>query len=145
MTRVTRHFQFLLENLDMSRGRILEAMVFALDHGDEAEALSELLLASLSEPDTEPALKIARLYLLSDILVNTNSGSARKASVFLRHLSAGLDAVAASFANDLIARCSGRMSKELVLSKVRPVFELWAQWSLLPFGKEAHLIKILTG
>ena len=50
-----------------------EAMVFCLDHADCAEEIVECIAESLSILETPLSKKIARLYLISDILHNSSA------------------------------------------------------------------------
>ena len=62
-------FEDKLRRLTTYRGDIAEAMIFCMRHAYAAEELANLISASLmiQETDIYPT-KIARLYLLSDIL-----------------------------------------------------------------------------
>ena len=58
-------------------------MVFCLDHAECAEEIVECIAESLSILETPLSKKIARLYLISDILHNS-SAKVAKASFFRR-------------------------------------------------------------
>lgn len=60
----------LLRNLTPERKKIAEAMVYCLDHADAAEEVAECITESLTLSETPLHKKIARLYLVSDILHN---------------------------------------------------------------------------
>lgn len=60
----------LLRNLTISREKIKEAMGFALDNADASEEVVEALRDSLVVAETAMGVKLARLYLVSDILHN---------------------------------------------------------------------------
>lgn len=61
----------LLRNLTMDRSKVVEAMVFCLNHGQALRDLMEIIIESMRNVDTCPLKKVARLYLLSDILFNS--------------------------------------------------------------------------
>jgi len=63
-------FMELLRKLTISREKIKEAMGFALDNADASEDVVEALRDSLMVAETAMPVKLARLYLLSDILHN---------------------------------------------------------------------------
>jgi U2-associated protein SR140 len=63
-------FMEILRNLDSSREKIKEAMGFALDNAECSEEVVQLLKESLTLAETALPIKIARLYLCSDILHN---------------------------------------------------------------------------
>lgn len=59
-----------VQNLTIYKKKIGEVMVFCLNHVDASQEITELIHESLSNPSTSPVNKIARLYLVSDILRN---------------------------------------------------------------------------
>ncbi|KYB29903.1 U2 snRNP-associated SURP motif-containing protein-like Protein [Tribolium castaneum] len=60
----------LIRSLTPERSKIGEAMVFCIEHSDAAEEVVECITESLSNSSTLITKKIARLYLVSDILHN---------------------------------------------------------------------------
>jgi U2-associated protein SR140 len=64
-------FTEILQTLTISRNDIKYAMGFAYDKVEAAEDIVNILKESLILRTTSPPLKIARLYLLSDILYNS--------------------------------------------------------------------------
>jgi len=56
--------------LTPERTRIGDAMIFCIEHADAAEEICECIAESLANLKTLPSKKIARLYLISDILHN---------------------------------------------------------------------------
>ena len=65
-------FEELLRDINTNRMRVMFAMGFALDHAEQSKDVVELLSNSLIPPETPIPKKIARLYVLSDILANCN-------------------------------------------------------------------------
>lgn len=63
----------LIRNLTMNRAKISEAMVFCLNHKDALDDSLDIILESLVNSNTSPLHKVARLYLLSDVLTNAKS------------------------------------------------------------------------
>jgi U2-associated protein SR140 len=51
----------------------LQAMVFALENADAAADVVEVLEEALTLPETAPATKLARLFLVNDILHNSTA------------------------------------------------------------------------
>jgi hypothetical protein len=51
----------------------LQAMVFALENADAAADVVEVLEEALTLPETSPATKLARLFLVNDILHNSTA------------------------------------------------------------------------
>ncbi|XP_065165583.1 U2 snRNP-associated SURP motif-containing protein-like isoform X2 [Atheta coriaria] len=74
----------LIRNLTPERKKIGEVMVFCIEHSDAAEEIADCILESLSNDTTAINKKIARLYLINDILHNcavkvTRASSYRRA------------------------------------------------------------------
>lgn len=64
-------FEAMLHGLSVSRPLIKAAMGFAFDKVESAKEISDILKESLLVKETPVAVKMARLYLLSDILHNS--------------------------------------------------------------------------
>ncbi|CAH1957860.1 unnamed protein product [Acanthoscelides obtectus] len=60
----------MIRELTMNRTSIAEAMVFCINHTNAIDDALEIILESLTNSGTAPIMKIARLYLLSDIVTN---------------------------------------------------------------------------
>ena len=60
----------LLRNLTPERQKIADAMVYAVSHANSAEEVADCITESLTIVETPIHRKIARLYLISDILHN---------------------------------------------------------------------------
>jgi U2-associated protein SR140 len=60
----------LIRYLTPERSKIGDAMIFCIEHADAADEICECIAESLSSPETAIHKKIARLYLVSDILNN---------------------------------------------------------------------------
>lgn len=73
----------LIRSLTPEARRIGEVMVFCIEHSDAAEEVAECILESLSNESTVVVKKIARLYLISDILHNCGV-KVNKASFYRR-------------------------------------------------------------
>ena len=66
-------FEGLLQQLSISREVIVQAMGLALDHADAAEEVVGVLRDSLLLAATPFPVKVARLYLVSDVLHNSGA------------------------------------------------------------------------
>lgn len=60
----------LIHYLTPERSRIGDAMIFCIEHADAADEICECIADSLANPTTLASKRIARLYLISDILHN---------------------------------------------------------------------------
>jgi U2-associated protein SR140 len=66
-------FQDLLRDLTLSRRPIKVAMGFAYDKVESSEDIANMLKQSLLVAETPPPTRMARLYLISDILHNSGA------------------------------------------------------------------------
>jgi len=60
----------LLRNLTMERKKVTEAMIWCVEHADGSEEIIDCITESLTLMETPLTSKIARLYLVTDILHN---------------------------------------------------------------------------
>lgn len=60
----------LVHHLTPERSKIGDCMIFCIEHADAADEVCECIEEALSSPSTLISKKIARLYLISDILHN---------------------------------------------------------------------------
>lgn len=60
----------LIRHLTPERSRIGDAMIFCIEHAEAADEICECLDEALASASTQPNRRIARLYLVSDILHN---------------------------------------------------------------------------
>jgi U2-associated protein SR140 len=72
--RVARkRFEAMLRAMSGKRAEIARAMEFAMTHAESADEVAELVCQSLKLDGTPVPRKMARLYLVSDILHNSVS------------------------------------------------------------------------
>lgn len=98
----------MLRSITMERSKVREVMIWCIDHSDSAEEVSDCLCESLSLSETPLPLKIARLYLVNDILQNTNT---RRASIYRRILEGKMIALMEHF-HDILRGIESRMRAE---------------------------------
>lgn len=60
----------LIRHLLPERNKIADAMIFCIEHADAADEICDCIAESLTNPETPIHKKIARIYLVSDILHN---------------------------------------------------------------------------
>lgn len=70
MFRQRDRLEDLIRNLAPEAKKIGEVMVFCIEHSEAADEIAECIMESLSNETTVITKKIARLYLVSDILHN---------------------------------------------------------------------------
>lgn len=70
-----------IQNLTTARTSIAEAMIFCLNHQEAVHEITCIIVDSFKNPNTKPIKKIARLYLLSDILYNSNTKKIKRSEM----------------------------------------------------------------
>eukprot|EP01034_Spumella_vulgaris_P025767 gene25767-32257_t len=134
LARLTRNdyrdWQDILAGLTLSRASIKEAMGFAFDKIESAEEIVAMVRDQLVLPSSHAAVKIAGLYLLSDIL--HNSGAPVKHAASYRGLIQNVlpeifDNVATMFRTT-----QGRMSAFQIEDRVKRLLLVWEDWSIFP-------------
>lgn len=108
-----------LRNLTMNRSEIAEAMVFCLNHSQALKDSIEIIVESMKNVDTCPVKKVARLYLLSDILFNS-----RQMDINLEDENFGLAEVFKVFHSNL-AGMKAACDRDHFKSRVLRVLRCW--------------------
>uniref|UniRef100_A0A1A9V280 U2 snRNP-associated SURP motif-containing protein n=1 Tax=Glossina austeni TaxID=7395 RepID=A0A1A9V280_GLOAU len=122
----------LIRHLTPERSKIGDAMIFCIEHADAADEICECVAESLGNPSTLASKKIARLYLVSDILHNctvkvSNASFFRKSVE--RHLLEIFENLH-SFYNAI----ESRLKAEGFKSRVLNVLRAWDDWAV--YSKE---------
>eukprot|EP00878_Enallax_costatus_P028828 GHUV01031177.1.p1 GENE.GHUV01031177.1~~GHUV01031177.1.p1 ORF type:complete len:188 (-),score=55.53 GHUV01031177.1:1472-2035(-) len=127
-----------------------QAMVFALEHADAAADVCEILEEALTLSETPPATKLARLFLVNDILHNSTA-PVRNASRYRARLEAVLPEMFVSF-NSTYKRAESRMIQEALRRNVLKLLRVWRERFIfnddyingLQVGKLASMSSICT-
>lgn len=140
-----KRFEAMLRSLTLRRERIARAMCFAITHAHAAEVVVRILLRSLLIPTTPLPRKLARLYVLSDILHNSAGGggggggagaSSGEGAALppnnvwrYRHCLEG-DAIVGVFQHmgDVARSFPGIMKQEALRGQLRGVVDVWEGW-----------------
>ncbi|XP_005179362.1 U2 snRNP-associated SURP motif-containing protein [Musca domestica] len=125
----------LIHYLTPERSRIGDAMIFCIEHADAADEICECIAESLANPSTLASRKIARLYLVSDILHNCTVKVA-KASFFRKSIEKHLTDIFENlhaFYNSIESRLKAEGFKNRVLN----VLNAWDDWAV--YSKECLL------
>jgi ADP-ribosylglycohydrolase len=145
-------FEDLLRGLTTQRQRIRDVMGFAIDNSEAAGEIVQVLTEALTLDETPIPTKIARLFLVSDILHNSTA-AVRNAHAYrslyvsfvlsfslsslllIRRASSRfqkqLPNVFESFSTAL-RNAAGRMSAEQLKEQVMRVLRVWEAWSVYP-------------
>jgi len=125
-----QRFKAMLRSLTLRRERIARCMVLALDHAQAADTLAAILAASLQIASTPIPRKLARLYVVSDILCNGAApvpGAWMYRNVFQAHLPSIFAHLGAT-----VRACPGRMTAEKVRGPILAVLDVWDAWLIYP-------------
>lgn len=74
-----------IQNMNMQRATIAECMRFCLNHQAAAKDITDIITDSFANTKTKPTKKIARLYLINDILCNTVNNRIQKISAHFQN------------------------------------------------------------
>ncbi|TRY72722.1 hypothetical protein TCAL_00982 [Tigriopus californicus] len=131
-------FEDMLRTLYPDRNPIAETMVWCLEHADAWEEIVDCVSEALSALETSPAKKIARLYLISDILHNCSVKGVPNVSYYRKGFQAKLPDIFHDLAKYQKA-IDSRMKAEAFKERVTGCFRAWEDWALYP---QDFLIKL---
>lgn len=134
-----RRFESMLRCITPRRERIARAMAFAVEHAHAAEAVARILVRSLLLPETPLPRKLARLYVVSDILHNSSGGSdvATMPSNVWRYRQAfdGQPILAVMrHLGDVARSFPGIMKQEALRAQLRALVDVWEGWLVFAPG-----------
>ena len=127
-----RFDELVRKKLSLSRRTICEAMSFCFDNCIAAKEVSGLLKEALLDESVTNDTRIARLYLLSDILFNSQQPGVRNAFMYRTTI----ETMATDVFRDLGGvvrrkeRKSGRMTMNKVRKAVSAVLGAWTEWGV---------------
>ncbi|XP_078266549.1 U2 snRNP-associated SURP motif-containing protein isoform X1 [Rhinoraja longicauda] len=127
----------LLRGLTPRKNDVGDAMVFCLNHAEAAEEIVECIAESLSILKTPLPKKIARLYLVSDVLYNS-SAKVANASYYRKYFECKLCQIFANL-NATYKSIQGHLQSENFKQRVMGCFRAWEDWTVYP---DPFLIKL---
>ncbi|KAM3932207.1 U2 snRNP-associated SURP motif-containing protein isoform 2-T2 [Leptodactylus fuscus] len=127
----------VLRGLTPRKNDIGDAMVFCLNHAEAAEEIVDCIAESLSILKTPLPKKIARLYLVSDVLYNS-SAKVANASYYRKFFETKLCQIFADL-NAAYRAIQGHLQSENFKQRVMACFRAWEDWTIYP---EPFLIKL---
>ncbi|XP_039481026.1 U2 snRNP-associated SURP motif-containing protein [Drosophila santomea] len=133
----------LIRQLTPERARIGDAMIFCIEHADAADEICECIAESLSNINTLASKKIARLYLISDILHNCTVKVAN-ASFFRKSVEKQLLDIFDNLHNFYV-NIESRLKAEGFKSRVCNVIRTWEEWTIYPKDFMAELTAKFLG
>ncbi|KAF4086504.1 hypothetical protein AMELA_G00107280 [Ameiurus melas] len=127
----------ILRGLTPRRSDVAEAMLFCLTRADAAEEIVECITESLSILKTPLPKKIARLYLVSDVLYNS-SAKVANASYYRKFFEIKLCQIFSDL-NATFKTIQGHLQSENFKQRVMSCFRAWEDWAVYP---DPFLIKL---
>ncbi|KAM9827494.1 LOW QUALITY PROTEIN: U2 snRNP-associated SURP motif-containing protein-like [Neosynchiropus ocellatus] len=127
----------MLRALTPRRADVAEAMLFCLNHAEAAEEIVECITESLSILKTPLPKKIARLYLVSDVLYNS-SAKVANASYYRKYFETKLSQIFSDL-NATYKTIQGHLQSENFKQRVMACFRAWEDWAVYP---DPFLIKL---
>nr|XP_018913617.1 PREDICTED: U2 snRNP-associated SURP motif-containing protein [Bemisia tabaci] len=118
----------LLRGMVPDKLKIAEVMVFCIEHADAAEEICDCIAESLSNVSTALHKKIARFYLVSDILHNC-SVKIQNASFYRRGLESRLLQIF-GFLRATHEAIESRLKAEGFRARVMRVLRAWDDWAI---------------
>merc|ERR1719309_1857987 len=133
-----------LRSLLPDRNAVAEAMVWCIEHADSGEEIVECLAESLSILETPTVKKIARLFLISDILHNCTVKGVPNVSFYRTGFQVKLCEIFTDL-NNTYQKIPGRMKAESFKQRVMSCFRAWEDWALYPMDFLIKLQNIFLG
>lgn len=117
------------QQLCASRKSICEAMAFCFEHSNAADQIGNLLKELLLEGNCSVETHVARLYLLSDVLFNSQQPGIKNAFRYRDAIEKMAPAVFTSLGQHSDA-ARGRMTRHKIQLAIRAVLAAWTNWSV---------------
>ncbi|KAG0422520.1 hypothetical protein HPB47_001663, partial [Ixodes persulcatus] len=133
----------MLRGLTPERPKIVEAMIYCIEHADAAEEIVDCITQSLSILETPLHKKVARLYLISDILHNC-SVKVANASFFRKGFQVCLPDIFKEV-HECFNNIEGRLKAEQFKQRVMSCFRAWEDWAIYPNDFLIRLQNIFLG
>ncbi|XP_064638246.1 U2 snRNP-associated SURP motif-containing protein-like isoform X2 [Lineus longissimus] len=136
-------FEDLLRDLTPEKPKVGDAMVWCMDHAESAEEIVDCISESLSILETPIPKKIARLFLISDILFNS-SAKVSNASYFRKYFESKLGVIYKDI-HAAYEKIDARLKAEQFKQKVMNCFRAWEDWAIYPNEYLINLQNIFLG
>lgn len=123
-------FEDLLRNIAPEKYKIAEAMIYCIDHAEAAEEIIDCIGEAIAIPEAPLYKKIARLYLISDVLHNC-SVKVANASFYRKGFQAKLPDIFKDL-HEIFQSIEGRLRAEQFKQRVVSCFRAWEDWAIYP-------------
>ncbi|KAF8578708.1 hypothetical protein K439DRAFT_1527590 [Ramaria rubella] len=138
-----RRFEAMLRALSGRRGELARCMAFSLEHADAASEVVDIIVASLLVDGTPVPRKVARLYLICDILHNS-AASIPNAWKFRQEFQSRLGLVF-DHLSTIYHSFPGRITADSFKAQILAVVEVWEDWIVFPAEHTSELRARLEG
>ncbi|KAK1882362.1 U2 snRNP-associated SURP motif-containing protein [Dissostichus eleginoides] len=138
-----QRLETLLKEITPNREDIANTMQFCLQRADAAEEVVGHITQSFSLLQTTPQKKIAKLYLVSDILHNS-CAKVPGASYYRKYFETKLTQIFGDL-NAAHKNIQARLQAEQFKQKVSCCFRAWEDWTIYPEPFLIHLQNIFLG
>lgn len=142
-TLARKRFEVMLRALTGKRGEIGRCMVFSLDHAEAASEIADIITSSLLVDSTAVPRKVARLFLICDILHNS-AASVPFAWKFRQEFQGRLGLVFDHFST-IYHSFPGRITAETFKKQITSVIDVWEDWIVFPPDFTTELRSRLDG
>ncbi|KAG0309539.1 U2 snRNP-associated SURP domain-containing protein [Dissophora globulifera] len=135
-------FEAQLRMMTSQRRSIGRAMIFCMQHAEAADEIVDIMLGSMVLPGTPQPVRLARLYLISDILHNC-SVPLPNVWKFRSALELKLPAIFEAL-NGIYRNIEARLKAEQFRRQISGVLTIWENWIVFPQDYIDNLASILT-
>ena len=121
-------FEDILRELTPEKQKIQDAMIYCIEHAEAAEEIVDCIVESLSLLETPLHKKIARLYLISDVLHNCTV-KVSNASFYRKGFQSKLINIFQNM-HKCYESIEGRLKAEHFKQRVMNCFKVWNDWTI---------------
>ncbi|KAH8107897.1 hypothetical protein BXZ70DRAFT_20103 [Cristinia sonorae] len=138
-----RRFEVMLRALSGRRGELARCMAFSLEHAEAANEVADIIVSSLLVDGTPVPRKVARLYLICDILHNS-AAPLPMAWKFRSEFHARLGLVF-DHLSTIYHSFPGRITAETFKKQITSIVDIWEDWIVFPVEFTKELRERLEG
>ncbi|KAI0321167.1 hypothetical protein OF83DRAFT_1100964 [Amylostereum chailletii] len=138
-----KRFEAMLRSLSGTREELARCMAFSLEHAEAANEVSDIIIASLVVDGTPVPRKIARLYLICDILHNS-AAALPMAWKFRQEFQSRLGFVF-DHLSTIYHSFPGRITAEMFKKQIVAIVDIWDDWIVFPPEFTAELRQRIEG
>uniref|UniRef100_A0A7S1BG70 RRM domain-containing protein n=2 Tax=Corethron hystrix TaxID=216773 RepID=A0A7S1BG70_9STRA len=138
-----RELREMLDELTVRRSDIAACMAFCFDHSGSAGQIAEMLREAATDEETGADARIARLFLLSDVLFNSQQPGVRNAFCYRDAVERMAPAVFAGLGE--WGRSKGRLTANKLEGTAQAVLDAWGEWGVYNQGFLDELLARFEG